>query len=171
MKSLLLIFVLLTITGCQNLKSPVLITPSYGILNLADIKAYEAIHQTPFNPMEGSGENAYSVENAYWQCFRSPEITIYCDPAGYLEEWKSMGCNILIDVTTNDQKRHVYWMTQEFPIQYYHEKKIFWHKITRNQKYVCFGGYHEPPHVIDNCIIHSNWAFDKIKTKEEKDSC
>jgi len=170
MKSLLLFLALLTITGCHNLKSTVLITPSYGILNSADIKAYEAIHNIPYNPMEGAVKEAYLVENAYWQCFKSPDIDIYCDPLGYIEEWKNVGCTIMITVETNDQKRHVYWMPQEYPLNYYHEKKIFWHKITHNQKYVCFGGYHEPPNVVDGRLIHSNWTFDKIKSKAGSDS-
>jgi hypothetical protein len=170
MKFILLFLVLLTIIGCRSLHSPVLITPSYGILNSADIKAYEAIHNTPFNYMEGSVEKAYLVEKAYWQCFRSPDINVHCDPLGYIEEWESMGCNLLITVETDDQKTHVYWMPQEFPINYFHEKKIFWHKIIHNQKYVCFGGYHEPPNVVNGRIVHLNWTFDRIKTKIGSDS-
>lgn len=156
---------LMIVHNCQGLNSSVLITPSYGILDTADITAYENMgHGSSFNPMKDSGEQAY------WQCFRSPKINVRCAPLGYREEWGNVGCDISLIVDTNNQRRHIYWMRRGMPIDYYHKKKILWQKITHNQEYVCFGGHHGSPDIKNGHIFISNWTFDQIKSKVGSDS-
>jgi len=58
--------------------------------------------------------------------------------------WDRMGCNLLIIVETDDQKTHVYWMPQEFPINYYHEKKSFGIKLPIIKSMYVWGSIMNP---------------------------
>jgi len=150
----------------------ILLTDDYGILNENDLASF-TWGVAPYKPFVPSFKEIYAMN--YWQCFKREEVTIRLDDMGYPSEDvdpEDTYGNLSIIVNANDCT-HRYGMRRAWPVNNYLKEFNHWHKLLKNQKYVCIAGtFANFEEKIVNGEKHKfyQWQFDRIKTKKGCDS-
>jgi hypothetical protein len=127
------------------------------------------LHPRPFN-LEDSG--GYQ----YWQCFPRDKVYITLEDFGYSSEnvgWEDTLSDLTIRIYVTPRIIHEYQMRRPWPFSENLPRFKLWHRLMKDQKYVCFAGsFSSKKEVIDQAIPREiySWIFEKIKTKKGKDS-
>lgn len=147
-----------------------LLTEDHKILNERDLAVYTwGLTPRQFTDKEPSGDYYY------WQCFPREQVSVTFIDSGitYVDLGSDTAADLEIRVAVKPGVYHEYGMRRGWTVAQYQTDFTRWHKLMKNEKYVCLAGsFIGREETVENDIHNETygWIFEAIKTKKGCDS-